>query len=85
MILIADDHALLLSFLLHTHTFSTLAFYDMPYFQKTLQEWRTFFLIAVVISVAMDIIILLFWKSEIQPFAKTAPSDQRPDSAIVEA
>ncbi|XP_043203732.1 sialin-like isoform X1 [Amphibalanus amphitrite] len=51
---------------------------------KTLQEWRYFFLIAVVMSIAMDVIILLFWKSEIQPFAKS-DDDLNEDRSTIEA
>ncbi|XP_043203738.1 sialin-like [Amphibalanus amphitrite] len=38
---------------------------------KTLLEWRYFFLIALVMNVVMDLAVILFWKSEVQTFAKT--------------
>ncbi|XP_037093754.1 sialin-like [Pollicipes pollicipes] len=45
---------------------------------KTLLEWRYFFLIAVVFLVAMDFVIVLFWKSELQPFARTDDTPPQP-------
>ncbi|XP_037093756.1 vesicular glutamate transporter 1-like [Pollicipes pollicipes] len=45
---------------------------------KTLLEWRYFFLIAVVLLVAMDFVIVLFWKSELQPFARTDDTPPQP-------
>lgn len=43
---------------------------------KTLRQWRYFFLISVVALVAMDLVILLFWRSEVQPFAKTGQEEE---------
>ncbi|XP_037094265.1 vesicular glutamate transporter 2.1-like [Pollicipes pollicipes] len=45
---------------------------------KTLLEWRYFFLISVVFMVAMNLVVVLFWKSELQPFAKTEDTQPQP-------
>ena len=42
------------------------------FLQKTLLEWRYFFLIALVMNVLMDLLIILFWKSDVQEFAKSS-------------
>lgn len=48
---------------------------------KTLLEWRYFFLIALVMNVITDLLVILFWKSEVQDFAKTAEIETDSQSA----